>query len=328
MHPTVKNIKTFTYLIKNSIFPLPANYKITGLYHQLEVYDYSKSEAYIKNEALENITLLRIDNELLPQNLYKKNSCTELFRTLFTNSVGVIFFGGPDIPPTCYGEPTSLLTQITDPYRHFLELSFLFHLLGGLQDSTFPPLLEERPDYPILGICLGMQSINVATGGTLYQDIPGEIYHISNVDAVLMLDPNMQHRNYYENYWPDEEISWDSFHQLDITSDSFIVPKIKGHNPFVWSSHHQCVKKLGKELIPTAWSMDGKIIESIAHKKYPNVNGVQFHPEALVIYDLTQKLKIKPDQPVGPSYLDQYGGEKGYNFHLDFWKEFALRFNQ
>jgi hypothetical protein len=61
---------------------------------------------------------------------------------------------------------------ITDPHRHYLELSFLFHLLGGFQDESFLPLLEERPEYPVLGICLGMQSMNVATGGDMIRIFP------------------------------------------------------------------------------------------------------------------------------------------------------------
>jgi putative glutamine amidotransferase len=88
----------------------------------------------------------------------------------------VIFFGGPDVPPSVYGEKTSLHTKITDPYRHYLEVTAVFQLLGGSQDEKYAPLLAERPDFAVLGICLGFQTMNIGTGGTLIQDIRQDLY--------------------------------------------------------------------------------------------------------------------------------------------------------
>lgn len=326
MHPTVNNVRTFEYLVNNNIPPLPKGYTAIGVYHSLEKFDYSKTEDYLQKNGITNISLVKIDAQISPKNLYGQNPCSDMFKKLFENSNGVIFFGGPDVPPSCYGEQTNLLTIITDPYRHYMELSFLFHLLGGNQDTTFTPLLSSRPDYPILGICLGMQSINIATGGTLYQDIPTELYNLKTVEDVIAVDPNQQHRNYLSNYGTDDDLMWGSFHQVNFTSSAFIVPNINGQNPYVLSSHHQCIKKLGKNLIVVAQSMDGKIIESVTHAKYPNVFGVQFHPEAVEIYNSAEKLKMIPNQPATSTYLELYKGEKGENFHKAFWKEFAGRF--
>jgi putative glutamine amidotransferase len=164
MHPTVNNLKTFDYLTRNGIFPLPKNYKAIGVYHQLEKYDYSQSIDYLIKQGIAGVALLKIESNLTPGQLYQQNECSPAFMKLFEASKGVIFFGGPDIPPAIYGEPTSTMTVITDPHRHYMEISFLFHLLGGNQDTLFVPLLARNPGYCILGICLGMQSINVARG--------------------------------------------------------------------------------------------------------------------------------------------------------------------
>ncbi len=99
----------------------------------------------------------------------KKYALGDDYRKIFEHSEGTVFFGGPDLPPEVYNEKTSLHTSIYDPYRHYFELSFLFHLLGGYQAEKFEPLLKEDPDYLIYGFCLGMQTMNVATGGTMMQ---------------------------------------------------------------------------------------------------------------------------------------------------------------
>ena len=325
MHPTVNNIKTFNNLVSNKIFPLSVDYKMIGVYHSLEEYNYSNTEEYLKEEGINNVKLVKIDAELNPNNIYKNNSCTEEFKKLVDGSNGAIFFGGPDIPPVCYGEQTNLLTVITDPYRHYMELSFLFHMLGGNQDTTYIPLLKNRPNYPILGICLGMQSINVATGGTLYQDIPTQLYHQTSVEEILKLQPNQQHRNYQVDYSLDTSVTYYYYHQIAIEKGSLLSTYITSDtiHPYVWSSHHQCIKELGLGLKISAKSMDGKIVESIVHSKYPNLLGVQFHPEKKEIYNPNDKIRIIPLKPAEFSYLDLYSGDKGENLQRNIWKKFA-----
>lgn len=328
MHPTVNNIKTFEYLVSNKIFPLPDGYKVIGVYHSLEKFDYSTTEDFLNKEGITNISLVKIDAQLSPENLYRQNQCTELFKKLFENSNGAIFFGGPDIPPACYGESTNLLTVVTDPYRHYMELSFLFHLLGGNQDTTFVPLLKNRPDYPILGICLGMQSIDVATGGTLVQDIPTELYGLKTLEDVLKQKQNLKHRNYNVDYNLDSNVTYYFPHQIAIEKSSPLISYVSCDtiHPFVWSSHHQCIKKLGIGIKVAAWSMDGKIVESITHLKYPNLLGVQFHPEKKELYEPNEKIKVSPSNPAEYSYLDKYSGDKGENFQRAIWKKFAEKF--
>jgi len=209
-----------------------------------------------------------------------------------------------------------------------MELSFLFHLLGGNQDSTFTPFLNSRPDYPILGICLGMQSINVATGGTMYQDIPTELYNLKSLEEIFKLKQNQQHRNYQTNFGTDDDVTPDSYHQIAIEKGSPLISYVSTDtiHPFVLSSHHQSLKKFGKGIKVSAWSMDGKIVESITHKSYPNLLGVQFHPEVNELYKPEEKVKALPLIPAEKSYLDMYSGNKGENFQRAIWREFAEKF--
>lgn len=328
MHPTVNNIKTFNNLVNNKIFPLPNDYKVIGVYHSKGEYNYKASIEYLKKQGLTNITLFKIDAPIADDMLFKHNSCSDTYKFLFENSNGAIFLGGPDIPPACYGEKTNTLTVITDPYRHYMEISFLFHLLGGSQDTTYIPLLKQRPDYPILAICLGMQSINVATGGTLYQDIPSEIYNLNNIEDILKTPKNQQHRNYNVDYCLDSNVTYYHYHQIAIEKASLLSNYITSDtiHPMVWSSHHQSIEKLGKWLQIAAKSMDGKIVEEITHANFPNLLGVQFHPEKKELYNPADKIMITPFKAGEFSYLDLYKGDKGENFQREIWKRFAEKF--
>ncbi len=322
MHPTVNNLKTFISLTEQDIFPFPKDANVLGVYHIKGAYDYEQSILFLGELRDSRFGLLGLKGDLNSQNIYGKNDCSDAFKVVFENSKGIIFFGGPDIPPAAYGNPTNLLTEITDVYRHYVESSFLFHLLGGSQNAEFLPLLELNPNYSVLGICLGMQTMNVATGGTMVQDIPTEIYGLTTVEEVLALDQNMQHRNYNTNFGVDKDLIWGHFHQIKFEEGS-LFDLLNGNTnelPFAWSSHHQALSQLGRDIIPIAWSLDGKIVEAIKHSKYPNVLGVQFHPEVPSIYDAEKKLKRTPFEQNPKSYIDLYTNEKGEDFHRAFWK--------
>lgn len=322
MHPTVNNIKTFIYLTKSGIFPLPKDYRVVGVYHTGEIYNYAKSETFIQEQGLTNISLQKVNNKISPDSLYTKNSCSEIFAKLFNESRGIIFFGGPDIPPATYGDSTNLLTVVTDPERHYMELSFMFQLLGGSQNNTFKPLMDSKPDFRVLGICLGMQTMNVATGGTLYQDIPTEIYGKRSAEQVLAMNVNLQHRNYNTNFANDTSLIWGNFHQIAAVTGTKMerLTTSVEVKPFVLSSHHQCIKKLGENLVVSAWSMDGKIVEAVEHLRFPNVIGLQFHPEPTVLYESNSKITMQSDKPGRHSFIEMYPAEKGETFHKAFWE--------
>jgi putative glutamine amidotransferase len=323
MHPTISTISSINYLIESGIFPVK-ELKLKGVYFEDEAYDYSFSEQYIKEHNLA-MTLQEVDLSLQSDKLFCKNSCSSVFVELFNESEGVIFFGGPDIPPSIYGEKTSTLTVITDPYRHYFEASFLFHLLGGSQNPGFVPLLEKNPNYMIVGICLGMQTMNVATGGTLIQDIPLEVYNKKYVEEILSLPSDKQHRNYETDIEDSLDLFHGNLHGIKAVADSWLVKEglVKPEQfPVVVSSHHQAAEKIGKGMRVVATSMDGKIIESIDHEKYPNVFGFQFHPEVGDLYNYDNFFQIRSSSKA-VSLRSLIDGENGYEFHRALWKNFA-----
>lgn len=324
VHPTAYNLELFTYMIDNNIIEIN-NLKIIGVYHEKEAYDFSKSEEFLAKNDYPYIELIEIKKDLFPDKLYEENNCTETFTKLFKTSTGVFFFGGPDMPPAIYGEQMSLLTRMTDPYRHYFEASFLFHLLGGSQNQNHTPLLEANKDYTVYAICLGMQTMNVATGGTMTQDIPNEIYNQNFVEEVLTVDNNNQHRNYNNNISIDSTLFSGNFHEIKISNTNPMVEDYKEIiNPLVYSNHHQALEKLGENLNVIATSMDGKIVEAISHKKYPNVLGIQFHPEGIYLHDPEIKYRKKPSDELrsGNQILKEH---KSYSFHLKLWKSFSRK---
>ncbi|MEW5902165.1 MAG: gamma-glutamyl-gamma-aminobutyrate hydrolase family protein, partial [Acidobacteriota bacterium] len=255
--------------------------------------------------------------------LYKKNACTAEFEKIFEQANGIVFFGGPDIPPGLYGEQTSLLAGIEDPYRHYLELSFVFHLLGGFQDESFRPLLERRPQLPVTGFCLGCQSLNVGTGGTLTQDIWSEVYSKAFFEDVIAMGPDFWHSNPYSRLSPQEKLTGFYFHAIRLEPGKEFWRKIgfeQRGDPLILSAHHQQAEKLGKGFRVIATSLDGKVVEAIAHNRYAHVLGVQFHPEAAILYDPESRVRFRPQEkePLSPkAYLEEH--PPSTEFHRKLW---------
>lgn len=323
-HPTAYNLELFTNLINKNIVEID-DLSILGVYHAKETYDYTESREFIQKNNISYIELKVIKEDISADKVYQQNECSPAFRAIFEKSKGIIFFGGPDLPPAIYGEQMSLLTRMTDPYRHYFEASFLFHLLGGSQNPDFIPLLEENPNYTVYAICLGMQTMNIATGGNMVQDIPTEIYHVNTVEKVLNLEKNQQHRNYNNNLSIDSTLFSGSFHQIKIQDNTPVTGDFESNTqPTVYSNHHQAIEKPGKNLKVIATSVDGKIIEAITHKKYPNVLGIQFHPEGKYLHDKEIKYRINPTDELvsGKQILED---NTSYEFHLMFWKTFSKK---
>ena len=160
---------------------------------------------------------------------------------------GLILSGGHDINPYNYGqEPSQKIGEIF-PERDIYEMI----------------LLEEskKRDIPILGICRGFQLINVAAGGTLYQDlslIPGNILkHNQGSNPTLKT------------------------HKIEIKENSFIS-SIFGKETMVNSFHHQAIDKVANDFIVVARASDG-VVEAIEHKTYKFLVAVQWHPEMLAV---------------------------------------------
>lgn len=318
-HPTVNNIETINFLLNNRILQLP-DIEFVGVYSLAENYDYSQSVALLKKPEMGRFHLQKLEGVMSSTQIFEQNEWTITFKKLFDHSVGVFFFGGPDIQPEIYKQK-NLYSVVTDPNRHLFELSFLFHLLGGYQNEQFAPFLKEKPEYFITGFCLGLQSINVATGGTLTQDIPAQTYSKLNAEETLKLKKDQLHRNYWQEIIKDTLLMDNSFHQIEYTANPFFLEKVKADKtlrPLVLSAHHQAIDELGKNLIVTATSMDGQVIEGIQHRLYENVFAVQFHPEVSALYKEGKKLKFAPtDSP--KSYYEILSPEDR-DFHRKYWE--------
>lgn len=318
-HPTVQNIETIEFLLKHDILKLK-DAEFIGVYPSAENYDYTQSVELIRQPGMGRFHLQEVQGKEDTATVYAINDWSKMFKELFDHSSGIFFFGGPDIQPELYGEK-NLYAYVTDPNRHAFECSFLFHLLGGYQNKAFVPFLKERPSYFVTGFCLGLQSMNVATGGTLIQDIPAQRYNKNTPEETLQLKKDQLHRNYWPEVSQDTLLMGINFHPIAFTAHPFFTKKVKADkdsHPKIISSHHQAIDKLGKDFIVTATSMDGQIIEGIQHRLYPNVFAVQFHPEVPALYEQGEKLKFAPtDQP--KSYYDNLS-EADRDFHKKYWQ--------
>jgi len=318
--PTIQRIKTVEYLTNANLLSVKKNkVKFVGVYFEDQNYDFNETKKYIEEHHLNNFYLHEINGELSENNLFEANTISNELKKVFNNSIGVFFFGGPDIPPVIYGEENTH-SVITDPERHYFETTFLYHLLGGYQDDGFTPFLSERPDYMVTGFCLGMQTMNVATGGTLIQDIPAEIFGAETPDATVKIGRLNMHRNYWQNIVEDSLLMGVNLHTIKFTDHPFFGEMVnvkKKSEPRIYSSHHQAADKLGKNLKVTCVSPDGKIVEGLAHSKYKNVFAVQFHPEVPALYEDMYVRKFHPED-VPQSYNDIIG-KSSVRFHEEYW---------
>lgn len=322
LYPSLGSIKVLVELRAKELITLE-NLVVIGVYHEKERTDYRRSFDYVRDNDLEWFKFHKITGELDRDTLFQKNPCSEDFAKIFENSDGIIFLGGADIPPYIYGEKTNLLSDLSTTYRHFLELSFIFHLLGGSQDKDFESLLETRAEFPVLGICLGAQSLNVGTGGTLTQDIWSEKYGKKYVEDVYALGQENWHNNPYARVYPEEKLISYNLHRIKLNGKSkfcSIIGFKEDDAPFIISSHHQMVEKLGKGMVVSATSLDGKVVEAIEHEVFTHVLGVQFHPEFSLLWDTAEKFRITPQDNEGfniNSFLKE--NPPSWDFHQKIW---------
>jgi len=319
-NPIVRNLQTIQYLTNADLLHVnDRKMKFVCVYYTEQNYDFSLTKKYIAENNLKNYFLQEINGELNEENIFEPNECTEQLKKVFDNSVGVFFFGGPDIPPDIYEEENTL-SVVTDPGRHYFETTFLFHLLGSSRNNNFVPFLQEKPNYMVTGFCLGMQTMNVATGGTLIQDIPAEIYGAETPKTTLEIGRANLHRNYWQEISNDTLLMGINLHTINFTEHPFFTENInisKRWKPRIYSSHHQAIEKLGKGMEVTALSADGKIIEGIVHEKYPNVFAVQFHPEVSALYEDMYVRKFHPEDK--PHSYNDIIGKQSVKFHEKYW---------
>lgn len=328
LYPSSGSLNALVKLRERGLFNVE-KLVVVGVYHEKELSPYSNSFHRVESDSLAWIRFHKISGELNTSNLFKQNPCSAEFGKIFALSDGIIFFGGADIPPYIYEKKTRLLTNIDTPYRSFLETSFIFHLLGGLQNKDFVPLLEKNQNFPILGICLGAQSLNVGTGGTLVQDIWTEKYKKDYLEDVIQLGRDRWHTNPLARLYPEENLIWYNMHPIKLSKNGKFVTRLgfsEIDRPFIISAHHQAVGKLGKGIEVIAASLDGKVSEAIEHEKYPNVLGVQFHPEFPILYDPAKTYRFTPEDKEEVSLISILeNNPPSLAFHQKIWEWFGER---
>ncbi|HXB64014.1 MAG TPA: gamma-glutamyl-gamma-aminobutyrate hydrolase family protein [Solirubrobacteraceae bacterium] len=170
---------------------------------------------------------------------------------------GLMLAGGVDIDPASYGEPRHEETTSTVPERDVFELALLRAAIAR--------------ELPVLGICRGMQLINVAHGGTLFQHLPERFGHHEHCRVAGSFD--------------------DADHDVLLAEGSLVAQIVGGTSHATKSHHHQGVDRLGEGLVvtgtsaidglPEALELDGQVAEHAADgASRPFLLGVQWHPEA------------------------------------------------
>jgi gamma-glutamyl-gamma-aminobutyrate hydrolase PuuD len=158
---------------------------------------------------------------------------------------GLLLQGGADVSPQSYTEAATRHEWPGDRVRDMYELELLHEFIES--------------GKPVLGVCRGCQLINVAFGGTLYQDIATDV----PTAGIHVNEQYDQHR-----------------HPIRFPDGSTLVNMFPGRRDAVVNSiHHQAVRTLGRDLNIEAVSASDGIIEAVRYRRAPFVMGVQWHPE-------------------------------------------------
>lgn len=168
---------------------------------------------------------------------------------------GLMLAGGGDVDPERYGAQAHPSTYGIDPGRDALELALV------------PAALASG--VPVLAICRGMQVLNVACGGTLYQHLPDVI------GSVVHGEPTRAR-------WVP--------HDVEVAEGSRLAAAVGvGRLRGCASRHHQGIDRLGEGLQPVAWGEDGLVEALESHASSGWVAAVQWHPEVTAAKDESQQ---------------------------------------
>ncbi len=179
--------------------------------------------------------------------VYSKNK--KFIDSVLVLADGLLLSGGVDVHPGRFGKSDKADQCEIDLGRDTLE----FHLIETSLNKKLP----------ILGICRGLQMINVATGGSLIVDIPTEV------------ENHLEH----QNGKPE-----DSYHKVIIKDNTLLYNLLKSNQEIVNSNHHQAIDKVGNNIKVSSTSPDG-IVESIEWAEPSEKSwllAIQWHPERLI----------------------------------------------
>lgn len=175
-------------------------------------------------------------------------------RAVYERLDGVFLPGGVDVDPDQYSESRLPACGVTDADRDRVEVALVQWAMADRK--------------PVLAVCRGVQVLNVASGGTLYQDLA------EWCDAAIKHD-----------YWPSEvRQRQDLVHDVSIEAGTQLASIIGAGATNVNSMHHQGIKTLAPGLVVNARAPDG-LIEGVEGRDDGYLIGVQWHPEELVETD-------------------------------------------
>jgi putative glutamine amidotransferase len=207
----------------------------------------SLAEAYVKALSQAGACPVLIPNQLPEQAL----------DDLLARLDGILFTGGGDIAAKYYQAETHPKINGVESARDQLELSILERVV---QDGK-----------PFMGICRGLQLINVGLGGSLYADIAEQV-------------PEADKHDYYPD-WDRDFLS----HPVSTQPDSRLAAILGNNSTAVNSLHHQAIRDLAPGLVATAHAPDG-IIEAVELLQHPFGLAVQWHPEWLTAHSQMRRL--------------------------------------
>ncbi len=170
---------------------------------------------------------------------------------------GVIFTGGVDIHPMRYNTPLDAYVANVDEARDQMELDLFAEV--------------TRRGMPFLGICRGIQLVNVALGGTLYTHVQAQ-------------HPGAHKHDFYPD-WPRSYLA----HPVRVEADSTLARILGETEPWVNSLHHQAIRGLAAPLRPLAYAPEG-FVEAAELPDYPFGLSVQWHPEWLQTHASMRRL--------------------------------------
>jgi putative glutamine amidotransferase len=173
----------------------------------------------------------------------------ETLRDIFARLDGLLLAGGADVHPNEFGEPVAPYCGEIDRARDAVELQLLRWAIDR--------------KMPILGICRGIQVLNVAAGGTLYQDIGAQV------------DPALRHEHVRGEPYNRRT------HSIELDPHSHLARALGTTRADVNSLHHQSIKQVAPGFRIVARAPDG-IVEGIESTNGHFAVGVQFHPEWLI----------------------------------------------
>jgi putative glutamine amidotransferase len=233
--------------LKTAVYSASSIYELTGgiqmakpVIGLIPLYDFEQERLWMRPNYLRAVTESGGIPLVLPLMGEQSEICT-----VAGLCDGFLLTGGPDVHPALYNEDVMRYCGAIDEKRDTLEILLLYEAI--------------QRGKPVLGICRGIQLINVALGGTLYQDIPAQVKG----------DPIAHYQK------PPYHVP---VHSVTVERDSPLYQIVNQEKLMVDSMHHQAIKELAPSLRCAARSKDG-LAECVYLPETQFLMGVQWHPE-------------------------------------------------